>query len=285
MMKLSTKARNIAVRELAIKLRLEAIFLRELQSLFNRINKSFRTTYIANGSVMDMSTFQSDVTAILRKHYERTQREFRGIVSEQNGQKCYAFLEIKTEEETNDLIELGLLAWITKALVERPAAIIRTTQKNAETSVRQAQRLLLDDEKPIDRRSVGILAAVLNRRKLFGRLDGIGITETQGAAESTKLIEAEAISGRTPFILRDDPFILTRPRDEPVQEGNKQWITVGDSKVRESHISANRQTVEINEAFIVGGAELRHPGDTSLGAPIREIIRCRCSGNFQIKGF
>jgi uncharacterized protein with gpF-like domain len=57
----------------------------------------------------------------------------------------------------------------------------------------------------------------------------------------------------------------------------KKWRTMGDKFVRETHSRANGQSVAIGAPFSVGGSLLNYPGDTSLGAPIKEVINCRCS--------
>ena len=56
----------------------------------------------------------------------------------------------------------------------------------------------------------------------------------------------------------------------------KSWITMGDGKVRGTHAEANGQKRKIDEPFTVGGYNLMHPGDTSLGASLSEVINCRC---------
>ena len=54
------------------------------------------------------------------------------------------------------------------------------------------------------------------------------------------------------------------------------WESMRDERVRNSHIKADGQTVPINEPFIVGGYKMMFPLDDSMGAPISEIIGCRC---------
>lgn len=54
------------------------------------------------------------------------------------------------------------------------------------------------------------------------------------------------------------------------------WESMKDERVRNSHVSADNQTVPINEPFIVNGYRMMFPLDDSLGAPISEIINCRC---------
>lgn len=58
----------------------------------------------------------------------------------------------------------------------------------------------------------------------------------------------------------------------------RTWRDSGDSRVRESHDAMNGQTVKgLQETFVTPeGAQLMRPLDSSLGAPLDEIISCRC---------
>lgn len=56
----------------------------------------------------------------------------------------------------------------------------------------------------------------------------------------------------------------------------KMWVSTLDNKCRDSHRAANGQTVDIDEPFDVGEAQLNYPGDSSLGAGPEEICNCRC---------
>lgn len=68
---------------------------------------------------------------------------------------------------------------------------------------------------------------------------------------------------------------LNHKRLSEIQETHT-WESMRDEKVRNSHIKADGQTVPINEPFIVGGYKMMFPLDDSMGAPIKEIIGCRC---------
>ena len=65
---------------------------------------------------------------------------------------------------------------------------------------------------------------------------------------------------------------------ERVEKGqlNHTWVSMKDEKVRINHFHADGQTVPIGEPFTVGGYKMMFPMDDSLGAPISEIIGCRC---------
>ena len=55
-----------------------------------------------------------------------------------------------------------------------------------------------------------------------------------------------------------------------------QWLSRRDDKVRDTHVEADGQIVPLDGIFTVGGAQMRFPGDDSLGAPPSEIVNCRC---------
>ncbi|MDR2100807.1 MAG: phage head morphogenesis protein [Campylobacteraceae bacterium] len=55
----------------------------------------------------------------------------------------------------------------------------------------------------------------------------------------------------------------------------KEWVGSHDERVRDTHAEADRQTVGLNENFIVGGEELAYPGDPNGSA--ENVINCRCA--------
>lgn len=58
------------------------------------------------------------------------------------------------------------------------------------------------------------------------------------------------------------------------------WVSENDKKTRKTHRKADGQIVDIDKPFKVGGYEMMFPGDDSLGAPLKEIINCRCMEMF-----
>jgi hypothetical protein len=166
----------------------------------------------------------------------------------------------------------------------------------------QARQALLEQGRPIDKRSLATTAAVILKRITRGRVDLIALTETQAAAETTKAIEAGAVVGvmipgipvppsvapAIPRIIQPttEPWLrpATPPKPAPgASIQKKSWATLRDKKVRTTHREAEGQTRIINEAFIVGGSRMMFPGDRSLGAPIKEIANCRCSAMYRIE--
>lgn len=57
----------------------------------------------------------------------------------------------------------------------------------------------------------------------------------------------------------------------------KEWCCFGDESVRTSHNTPElQQRIPYAQPFVVDNFEMQFPGDTSFGAPAREITNCRC---------
>ena len=61
----------------------------------------------------------------------------------------------------------------------------------------------------------------------------------------------------------------------------KGWLPRIDGRERESHRNAKGQWVGQEDSFTVGGYQMNAPGDTSQGAPVGEVVNCRCSVIFR----
>lgn len=60
----------------------------------------------------------------------------------------------------------------------------------------------------------------------------------------------------------------------------KTWETVGDNRVRSSHVEIEGTTIPLEEPFVLWGGLMMHPHDDSLGVDENELIGCRCSLSF-----
>lgn len=54
----------------------------------------------------------------------------------------------------------------------------------------------------------------------------------------------------------------------------KRWVSTNDARTRPAHSTANGQTVDMDEKFNIGGAEMEFAGDTNGGA--KNVVNCRC---------
>lgn len=69
-----------------------------------------------------------------------------------------------------------------------------------------------------------------------------------------------------------------REQGEAMESGRtlKTWATMGDERVRPTHMEVGMETLPIDEPFMVGGYPMMFPMDASMGAPPEEIANCRC---------
>lgn len=93
--------------------------------------------------------------------------------------------------------------------------------------------------------------------------------------------DARLPSDRTEMIARTE---ITRAMGGGTQAlfrdwgvAQKEWLSTADARCRPSHLAANGQIVAVDQPFMVGGYPMMHPGDMELGAPLSEIVLCRCT--------
>lgn len=55
----------------------------------------------------------------------------------------------------------------------------------------------------------------------------------------------------------------------------KVWVCTIDGRTRDDHFAADGQRVPLDGTFLVGGHELRYPGDKN--APVEQVANCRCT--------
>jgi len=57
----------------------------------------------------------------------------------------------------------------------------------------------------------------------------------------------------------------------------KQWLTMLDDKVRQTHSEVEGDTIGIDEVFQVGNSQMRFPHDLASSPDPKEVIGCRCA--------
>lgn len=124
--------------------------------------------------------------------------------------------------------------------------------------------------------------------------DAIRIQLTEGVAQGES-IDKLADRVRTVFAQADELRATTIARTEVISAYNgaaslgaaqlppdvvagQEWIATRDSRVRETHASADGQVVAVGQPFTVGIAQGAYPGDPSL--PASETVNCRCTVAF-----
>ncbi len=255
------------VSELAEKIRLERTFERELRPVFSLMVRDFGISVRATGTAQDATDYLSRFRGLLQNHYARTQRAFVGTVS-----------DLPVSPPTQSMIDFSLLTWRNLTSEQKATFITYTNQRQMTDAVSLGRRSLFEENIPQTPETLArSSAAILINRFFKQRPRVIAQTETQEAAEATKLIEAQARANKVPF-----PAVgRVAPSNLPPKEVQKTWLDVGDGKVRATHKAADGQTVAEDELFNVGNSVLRFPGDSGTGAALGEIINCRCSTDYR----
>ncbi len=263
------------------KERLENLFKPDIKRLFARMFRDFLASVTATGTIPNVAEYLSDWQSILKIQYDRVQRSFLGTVVDQQKyfitswflRKAFEKQVINEDEQLTASFATALVEWRNLQSKESARYITETNFKNMTESLNQSREILSENDESLDNRNVAITAAPILKRKFKGRVNSIAMTETQKAAESTKLFEAEVLTGNEP-VVSGPVFFVTQSK--------KVWVDVGDKKVRKPHKAFNVAIVFINEPFIVGGQMLMYPGDSSMGASVSNTANCRCSSQYRI---
>lgn len=279
---LTKKQREALVGELAEKLRLERAFARDLGGLFTRTARDFRNSYAVTGSKPDRSAQLRQFELVLNSHLRKVYDTFSNTFREQN-KELFEELELKQEDDEegiDELIAFALMVLREDVVSERASTLVDTNERQMDVALGQARMQLTEQGESTDSRSVAALAATFLSRLFRARVPTIARNETQEGAEAAKLVEAQVLAGRAPFPLQDRLAIPARPDVAP-RVVTKTWVTVGDDRVRPTHVAANGTTIPESGIFVVGNSRLRFPTDRGLGASLEEILGCRCSALYR----
>lgn len=239
-------------QQLALKLKMERIFEKEVLRIFNAIVGDFKITVANKHMPPNAYAFKPVWEVALKKHYKRVQKAFTGMVKQE------------------DLTSV-FLTWLNHRAPKQAEEITETTKKNMSESLELADLLAVEEAiilTPIERAANS--AAIL-KKKFKTRSQALINTETQAASEAAKFMEAEVLSDVKPRILGG--------REE--SNTKKKWTTVGDKRVRTIHREVNGQVRRLNEPYDVAGELLMHPGDMSLGASLANVANCRCISTYR----
>lgn len=272
--------------ELQKKIRLEKIFERDIRPLFTRMIRDYKASIRAFGRPQDASLYEKQWSSILVTQYDRVQRAFRGtVIDDSIGKHMVHYLTKQSPERMESLVDIALLNWRNTQSDLVAGIITDTNQEQFDVGLQRAREALIEEEEEVNPTSLSLAAAAIVGRQFRVRTSTISLTETQNAAETTKSIEASVIAGRVPAgVLPIPEPIIIEP--EPEQERlpiNKQWVTIGDNRVRASHVAVNRTIIDEAESFTVGGDLLKYPGDNSQGASAAQFINCRCSADYSVR--
>ncbi|MEM7522572.1 MAG: hypothetical protein AAF360_02200, partial [Pseudomonadota bacterium] len=202
---------------------------------------------------------------------------FAGVIASTAGEKAIVKRSSEEREAIERVIALAKEELRATVVPAQAAVIAQTSQQDMEDAVSRARDILIAYDEALTPAALATTAAAILRTRFLSRAEVVAQTETQAAAESARQIEAEAIAGIVPFALAFAPVVLPAR----AERATKTWVTLGDDRVRPGHQMANRQSVDVDGRFSVGGESLRYPGDV-LNGSIGNVINCRCSAEYRI---
>lgn len=60
----------------------------------------------------------------------------------------------------------------------------------------------------------------------------------------------------------------------------KQWVTMRDKKVRETHAEVDGKTIGIDDIFLVGNSMFRYARDNYFSPDSKDVVSCRCTTKY-----
>lgn len=281
-----------AAEDLAKKLKLEQPVAVKLRNLFRDIAKDVTNVYSHSGRAVDADNYRDEVHGIIKAAYRRTSDAFGSDIAdhlEENAKNekdplvsALYLLAIQRGTSVDDEIrkfkakkETYIRDYTNDVVPEKTDQITKTTQKNINEAIAISLAAASQTEPYPDQHGIAQMIGDHFEEANLYRGQMIAQDVTQDAAESAKLIEAEAV----------DEFV-NEVRQQGVAdiEAIKTWVTMGDDKVRETHVEADGQEQPVDQPFIVDGELLMNPGDPSLGASPGNIINCRCTAQYSYRG-
>lgn len=239
------------------KLRLEKRLAKDLLELDQRAVRSFTRSLARTGQPIDyLDLFGEELQSILDGHYGKVGRAFNHQLGPQLAS------DVAPTVVERRLIVATLTEDFASKAFSQSRHIAETTQgqmgQAVSRSITEAARLASEGT-PISKRETDVMAGNFLGRDLNARRGTITNFETQNPAETAKAREAEVLT------------------EGAMAVPDKVWWSVGDSDTREHHLQADNQRVKQTDVYTVLGESLKFPGDTSLGASVKNVLRCRCS--------
>ena len=252
----------------------------DYQKVFEQANRNI-------GLVNDIDLYNS---LFIQESLEELGIAFQNFLIKGNIPVIKAFLTKKEQEEKNQSLyekALALLLLLLPAKTMRDAQFF--TQKNYENQnlikqVAEAEAVVKDfDEKKAKEDAI---AAERAKSKLppvvdseTGKPTPTVATEKEIEKEAEKTVakaKKKAIQDAETEV-QNDAMSAVAAKTPIKTKRSKRWVAIIDNRTRQTHFEANGQVKKVNQPFTVGGSRLNFPGDTSFGAPMKEIMNCRCT--------
>lgn len=261
---------RLAAKDLAMKLRFEVSFRKDLRNFMNKLNDDFYKGYKDAGVVIAANQYRPALQKLLFEHMLKIGKSFSSKLRMQAAKSTTMFREYKAVDlEVDRQVE----AYAAFAASNQSALITTTNQDEMVRAVAKVQRQAINKQEMYTRQEAAKMASNYFKGWALNRVDLIAATETQNMAEKSKMIEASFISN-TVYTKDYSWGERENPRGLKLF---KRWVTVLDERTRLAHVVADGQKRDMEDPYEVGGDKLMFPGDYSLGAAPGNTINCRCS--------
>ena len=263
--------RREADRDLRDKIVLESRLRTKWSGLNRKVTRSVVASLATSSTLPDVRGITvTGGVPILETHYQLVSDKFDSRIRGQLPPDV-----AMTDEEARQITATLLVALNVRAR-EQTEIIAETNVADAERGVLAAaaeRERLAQEGRVMGLREFALAAGAVTGLRMLGRLGSVASLETQAPAELSKMAELRELLDLDPFNFRADES----------SDVVKEWVTQGDSRVRDIHLAVDSVQVLVTDAFTVGGERLMQPGDTSLGATARNVVRCRCSALFDVQ--
>jgi len=245
---------DAAIAEAPIKLRNEKRLNRKLRSIFNRMANDIKTQIARTGTTANLDNYILELKSVIRQDSGLTTRSFYKNLQNR--------LKIKDKVIRQRILK-EMNHYIEQSSLRQAMHIVDTTNKNIDSTIMKVAKDAAANNETLTNQQISQRVSSDFKKKNRNRTAGISKTEVQRVAEKTKNTEANILS-----------------QAQKVKRIKKRWDATLDFHTRKEHAKADGQIVDLNEPFQVWGELLMHPGDTSMGASLRNIINCRCTTQF-----
>lgn len=281
------KAREKAKEEIELKKALEALLTADLILFYQQLAEDYSTVYSATGEILNLSeSYLDELKSLLKRNYRQVGNHF----GRSTRQSIEDLIDIDVYEpipevvkKLDDRIGMALGAFYLLRAEDIAPKMIETIRDEMIQKTQTAIVQVLEKAKEAGVQPVinnaEVAGTVGEQLKLWGENHAptVSVTEVQAVAEESKYTEQAEIIKDTAES-DDNEYDLTE-----LQAGaEKLWITAGDEKVRESHQAVDATLIPADSLFTTGaGSLMRYCGDMSLGAPLSDVINCRCETIFR----
>lgn len=278
--------------DLKRKITLERRLAKEIRAFNKKMVQAVVRTFNLGSMVFNAQLMEPDLVQILNEHYEDVGSKFDDQITRKLPK------DIAATSNEGELIAAALLTFFALRSRQQASIITATNQRNIDQSIARSFDIAQAEAiagRPRTRIENAIQAGTNLNRLLARRVTGISALETQAVAEAAKATEVEVLTFQQPSVTGGQPGQrLTGLPSQVLPPGQllpdpplpitKTWFSAGDERVRQDHVLADGQVVDMSEPFIVGGQSLRWPGDSGLGATPGNIINCRCGSISSVQG-